>query len=43
MFQPTEQDERRYLKQVLSRLQMQRDKLQAQIDAAAEQVLEMKR
>ena len=43
MFQPTEQDERRYLKQVLSRLQMQRDKLQAQIDEAAEQVLEMKR
>jgi len=43
VFQPTEQDERRYLKQVLSRLQMQRDKLQAQIDAAAEQVLEMKR
>ena len=43
MFQPTEQDERRYLKQVLSRLQKQRDALQEQIDAAAEQVLEMKR
>ena len=43
MFQPTEQDERRYLKQVLSRLQKQRDVLQEQIDAAAEQVLEMKR
>ena len=43
MFQATEQDERRWLEQVLSRLQHQRKILQEQIDSAAEQVLEMKR
>lgn len=43
MFQATEQDERRYLGEVLMKLRSHRANLQEQIDSAAEEVLEMKR
>ena len=43
MFQASEQDERRYLGEVLQKLSSARALLQEQIDAAADQVLEMKR
>ena len=43
MFQATEQDERRYLTEVLGKLRLHRSELQEQIDSAAEDVLEMKR
>ena len=43
MVQASEQEERRYLEQVLERLRQHRQILQEQIDAADERVLEMKR